>query len=233
MMDSMMEKMGAPKPKEMYPRLMDLPNLPMEERTQIETDAHQRMIDGAALMSGGFDRLAAAAPGDDFATMQAATASIREGLAQFESGLAAHRAIREGKSPRNVALQWFRREMNLLHPAAAPAHAGLFGLSTFHFLVMVLLVVFSAAVIWMYFFKMRRATALLQRLVVVQPGSGTAAQVAVPAVASTGQSPLAAVRNRSGEADTSSAAGEAHSCCDDSATACGVACANDASSTET
>ena len=224
MMDSMMEKMGAPKPKEMYPRLMDLPDLPMEERMQIGADAHQRMVDGAALMSGGFDRLAAAAPGDDFAAMQSATASIREGLAQFESGLAAHRAIREGKSPRNVALQWFRREMNLLPPATT-AQAGLFGMSTFHFSVMVLLIVFSAAVIWMYFFKMRRATALLQRLAVAAPESAPTATVP----ASSDRSPLALARNRSAQSNRSVGASnkDDHSCCDDSAEASGTACADD------
>lgn len=227
MMDSMMEKMGAPKPKEMYPRLMDLLDLPLEERTQIEADAHQRMIDGAALMSGGFDRLAAAAPGDDFAAMQSATASIREGLAQFESGLAAHRAIREGKSPRNVALQWFRRETNLLPPASTPTQAGMFGVSTFHFFVMALLVIFSVVVIWMYFFKMRRATALLQRLTVATPE--TSAPVASPAV-SAESSPLALARAQTVQSDTPVGVSnkDDHSCCDESTGTCGTTCADEA-----
>jgi hypothetical protein len=43
-MSGMMEHMGAPKPKEMYPRLMDLPDLPMEERAEIEREAHGRMV---------------------------------------------------------------------------------------------------------------------------------------------------------------------------------------------
>ena len=106
MMDGMMEKMGAPKPKEMYPRLMELPNLPMEERAKIEAEAHQRMTAGATLLSQGLDALTNSATTDDFRSMQAATMQMREGLSQFESGLAAHRAIAEGKAPRNVALQW-------------------------------------------------------------------------------------------------------------------------------
>ena len=36
MMDSMMEQMGAPAPRDLYPRLMTLPDLPLEERIQIE-----------------------------------------------------------------------------------------------------------------------------------------------------------------------------------------------------
>ncbi len=163
-MGGMMEKMGAPKPKELYPRLMALPDLPLEERTKIEEEAHQRMLDGAARMAEGFDRLTAAAPGSDFETMQSGTAVIRDGLAQFESGLAAHRAIAEGRAPRNVALQWFKREMNLLPPASSSPGFRFFGMSLFHTLVMVILAAFAVAVVWMYFFKMRRATELMQTL---------------------------------------------------------------------
>ena len=64
-MGDMMEKMGAPKPKELYPKLMDLPDLPMEERTKIQQEAHQRMMDGTKLLSSGLDELAAAAGTDD------------------------------------------------------------------------------------------------------------------------------------------------------------------------
>ena len=98
-MGGMMEKMGAPKPKELYPKLMDLPDLPLVERTRIEQQAHQRMVDGTALLSEGLDELSTATGNDDFATMQAATAKMRQGLARFESGLAAQRALAEGKAP--------------------------------------------------------------------------------------------------------------------------------------
>lgn len=164
-MGGMMEQMGAPKPKDMYPALMDLPDLPMEKRAEIEQQAHQRMVDGTALLSAGLDELSAAAATDDFQAMQAATAKMREGLAQFESGLAAHRAIAEGKAPRNVALQWFKREMNLLPPAASEPAFHLWGMDPFHTAIMALLVLFAASMIWLYFFKMRRAALLLQDLI--------------------------------------------------------------------
>lgn len=168
-MGGMMEKMGAPKPKEMYPQLMDLPDLPMEERANIAQEAHQRMLQGTQLLSAGLDELSTAAATDDFQTMQNATAKMREGLAQFESGLAAHRAIAEGKAPRNVALQWFKREMNLLPPATAEPGFLLFGMTLFHSSIMVVLVTFTAAMIWMYFLKMRRAAALMERLATATP----------------------------------------------------------------
>ena len=164
MMDGMMKKMGAPKPKDLYPSLMSLPDLPLEQRGEVQRQAHERMKAGAALMSQGLTALSQSAATDDFASMQKATAELREGLAQFESGLAAHRAIAEGKAPRNVALQWFKREMNL-QPGSGGRHEHLIlGLSVGHFWMMILLIGFAAVMVWMYFFKMRRAHQLLGNL---------------------------------------------------------------------
>ena len=185
-MGGMMEKMGAPKPKEMYPRLMGLPDLPMEERAEIEAEAHQRMLDGTELLTTGFDQLTASAPGSDFAGMQTATATIREGLARFESGLAAHRAIAEGKAPRNVAMQWFRKEMNLLPPATASQGLQWFGMSGFHTAVMALLVMFAGGMIWMYFFKMRRASELMQKLATATATADNTGGAALSAQTATG-----------------------------------------------
>ncbi len=163
-MGGMMKKMGAPKPKELYPQLMDLPDLPLEKRIEIKEQAHQRMIEGTQLFSKGLDELAISEETDDFQAMQEATAKMREGLAQFESGLAAHRALEEGKAPRNIALQWFQRKMNLLPSAAAKPGWRFFGMTFFHTSIMFLMAGFTAAMSWMYFFKMRRATELLQKL---------------------------------------------------------------------
>ena len=178
-MGKMMEKMGAPKPKEMYPRLMDLPDLPMEKRNEIKREAHQRMVEGTRMLSEGLDELSRSAESDDFAAMQTGTAKMREGLSRFESGLAAKRAIAEGKAPRIVALQWFKREMNLLPPETEPQRSsGLWGMGPFHTVIMVGLILFAGLVTWMYFFKMRRATELMRRL--------STAEAAVPATETAG-----------------------------------------------
>lgn len=164
MMGEMMQNMGAPRPRELYPRLMELPDLPLEERAVIESDARQRMLVGVRLMSSSLDAAASAALRDDYAAMQTAADTMREGIAQFRSGLAALRALREGKAPRNVAMQWFKRELSLVPPAGADHGFRLWGMDAFHTSVMAALVLFSVSVIWMYFFKMRRATALLLQL---------------------------------------------------------------------
>lgn len=232
-MGDMMEKMGAPKPKELYPKLMDLPDLPMEERAKIQREAHQRMIDGTNLLSTGLEELAAAAGTDDFQTMQNATAKMREGLAQFESGLAAHRALAEGKAPRNVALQWFKHEMNLLPVAQDNSGFRLFGMTAFHSGIMAVLVAFTAAMIWMYYFKMRRATELMKQLAAATPSSDSPRAIAPVAKADSAASVIAAAHGSSGSAPIANApaappsqsADAEHDCCSQS----DVTCADEAS----
>src|SRR5262245_24529569 len=166
--------------KELYPSLMTLPELTPERRAEVERQADERMRSGTALLSRALDRLAGATPANDYAAMQEATAQMREGLALFESGLAARRALAEGKAPRDIALQWFKREMNLVSPGEPERRVGPFGLSWFHFFLMVVLVGFAAAMLWMYFRKMRRAADLLKRLTDSGPVAGRGAHAPLP-----------------------------------------------------
>ncbi len=163
-MGEMMRNMGAAPPKELYPSLMDLPDLPPEKRTEVQRAAYERMQSGTTLMIEGLDQLLRAASTDDYTAMQDAIAKLREGLARFDSGLAAHRALAEGRDARQLALQWFKSQMRLPAPPAPAEMPGPWGLSWSHLLVMALLTVFAVIMIAMYFFKMRRAAHLLQRL---------------------------------------------------------------------
>ncbi|MHB0960134.1 MAG: hypothetical protein ACYC0X_20910 [Pirellulaceae bacterium] len=160
----MMEKMGAPKPKDFYPTLMSLPDLTLDKRLEVEQQAGERMRSGVALMNESLDHLLEAASAENYSAMQASSASLREGLARFESGLAAKRALAEGKAPRNVALTWFKREMNLGYPMPSDEPRALLGATPFHFFTMGLLIAFALAMVAMYFFKMRRAAALFGRI---------------------------------------------------------------------
>ena len=121
------------------------------------------MREGTAIISDGLDRLAAAAEVEDWAGMQAALARIREGTARMESGIAARRVASGESTPPAAATEWLKREMNLPSSASASPHGGgPFGWSWFHFVVMVALIAFAAAMIGMYYRKMRRAADLLQ-----------------------------------------------------------------------
>lgn len=169
-MGGMMKQMGVPPRKEIYPSLMAMPALTPEKRAEVEQLAHDRMKAGAALMSAGLDKMGGATSEEDYLEMQEASAQVRQGILQFESGLAAHRALSEGEAPRNVALEWFKRDMNLLPFADIETSHGLLGLSWFHYFTMALLTAFAFAMLAMYYFKMRRATALFGR---IEPDAGS------------------------------------------------------------
>ena len=168
-MEKMMEGMHGPPPKQLYPSLIELPDLPPEKREEIQRAAHERMTSGTDLMAQGLDQLVKAAPSTDYGAMQDAIAKLREGLARFDSGLAAHRALAEGKDPRALAMQWFKGQMNLPGPPLLAEAHGLWGLSWEHAIGMALLIAFATAMIAMYFFKMRRAAKLLQQLTTAPP----------------------------------------------------------------
>ncbi len=163
-MDEMMEGMHAPPPKDLYPSLMNLPELTPETRDEIAKQAAERMRSGAALWSSGLEKLTQASENEDYAAMHEALAQVREGVERFESGLTARRALAEGRAPRSVALQWFKQEMNLLPPTGEKAGFRLWGMTPFHTAIMASLVLFAAVMIWMYYFKMQRASRLLQDL---------------------------------------------------------------------
>ncbi len=178
-MGEMMKGMGAPPPLELYPSLMALPELSPDQRKLVEEQAAERMHAGTVLMGRALDSLNTGAQSGDYAGMHEAAVRLGEGLAQLESGIAARRALAEGRAPRAVALAWFRREMNL-SPGAAPVALQPLGVTPFHFFTMLLLVAFALAMLALYFFKMRRAAALFGRL---ESDSGSPPPGAAPPLA--------------------------------------------------
>lgn len=186
--------MGAPA-KALYPSLMDLPELPAEQRQEYERRAEDLMLAGSALMTTAFERLAAATQRGDALGMQRAAVEAREGLARFENGLALRRAVREGRAPRDVALDWFRRELGLVPLADAPAPHGLFGLSWFHYVTMFILGAFAVATLAMYVRRMRRAEALVARLTAGAVPADAAPPVPLASTTQTVEGPPEGVRD--------------------------------------
>lgn len=187
----MREMMRFPPKKDLYPDLMDLPSLSPEKRQALDRQAHDRMNQGMNLLSQGLTQVQRAAGNEDFSGMQGGVDLMREGLSLFDSGLATHRLLKEGKSPKEISLGWLREEMNL---PSFDNHRqnGLFGVSPFHLFSMVFLIVFSAAVLLLYFLKMRRAALLLNRLGTPGiPSAGTPTAQIPPSGPSTPSSPPA------------------------------------------
>ncbi len=189
-MGEMMKGMGAPAPKELYPTLMSLPSLSAEQRKQVEQQADDRIRGGNSLMAEAVDALARGAASQDYAAMHEATVKLHEGMTQLESGIAARHALAEGRAPPEVALEWFKREMNL-PISALPASSSLLGDMRFHLLVIAILGTFVAAMIWMYFFKMQRAAHLLQELTGGAPSTPLARSMTpAPAINPTSAPPV-------------------------------------------
>ena len=178
-MGGMMDMMhGRPPAREPFPEMMNTRELDPEARARLKAAGDERVREGTAIIADGLERLAGAAEVEDWAGMQAALTRIREGTARMESGIAARRVAAGQAEPPAAATDWLKREMNLTPPSDSPtARRGPFGLSWFHFLVMVALIGFAAVMVGMYYLKMRRAADLVQAL------AGTAAPAPTPATA--------------------------------------------------
>ena len=190
-MGGMMEMMGGPPAREVFPELMNTPKLDAEGKAKLRAASDERVREGTAIIADGLERLAAAAEVEDWAGMQAALARVREGTARMESGIAARRVAAGQAYPPTAATDWLKREMNLPSTTAAPHSGhGPFGLSWFHFLVMVALIAFAAVMVGMYYRKMHRAADLLQAL--TGGGIAPAASQALPTASALPPGPLAA-----------------------------------------
>ena len=163
-MSKMMEEMRAPKPRDLYPSLMGINHLDAEAAQTAIAAAQKRMKDGVELLSESFSQLSAALDEQDYATMQSAVDEAARGLNRYRSGLATTRALSEGVPPQQIALDWFRTEMDLMPMADPREPVVLFGMSALHTGIMTLLIVAAAMFIWAYVMRMRRATALLGEL---------------------------------------------------------------------
>jgi len=151
-----------PTPKNLYPTLMSLPELNFEQREKAKSQAKQRMISGMSLINTNLVELAQASQNNDYARMQTATQNIYQGLGKFDSGLAVEQALSLGRKPRNIALDWFKTELNI-SPRNNDITTG--QPSYFHWFIMGLLLIFVVLIVVIHFLKMRHATKLLQQLV--------------------------------------------------------------------
>lgn len=163
-MEEMMKgMMGSTPTKEMYPSLMEVPELSSEQIDAIKQLANEQVIQGNALMNIGLRELSGATQREDREAMLEANDKIQRGQILLESGLEGQRALANNNDPRVTALQWFNREMNLPSSQEIQPH-GFLGLSWFHYITMFMLAAFAVIMIWMYYHKMQRANALILKL---------------------------------------------------------------------
>lgn len=183
---------GAPR-RELYPSMMRLTTLTPENRIELERAARDRIASGRSSILSGVDHFRSASRKQDLAGLKASAVQMREGVSTLESGVAALAAIAEGHAPNAIALDWFQSNMGLLPAQDMVAPHGLFGLSWFHYFLMLLLLALAASMIWMNIRKMQRANALAARLAPLQRAAGSEpATTEVAAPAQTPQEPTLA-----------------------------------------
>ena len=190
--------MGRPR-KEFYPSLMALPSLPPEQRQRIEAQARDWISAGTDGIASAENSLRHANAAGDTVGAEQAASRLRDALNQVKSGATVLRSLAEEKPPRQIALDWFKSEMNLARDELSD-EAGPLGLSWFHLITMALLTAFAAAMLAIYLFRMRRANALIDRLIATPAlpvVSAVAPAVAVPATSSQGTSTAAAANTTS------------------------------------
>lgn len=182
------EMMGRPR-KEFYPSLMEMPALSAEQRRQFESQARSRINSEIESLSAAEADLRHALAGDDVVAADQASGRIRGSLDQVQSGVTVLRSLREGKSPQQIAQNWFKAQMNLLPPPATFTADGVLGISWFHVVTMGLLAAFSSGMLAVYVARMRRANALVDRL------------TKAPALAATPPAASPAVQRQVGSSD--------------------------------
>ena len=171
---------GGASSKPLYAFLMSLSELTPQNRNEIERLGQERIDAGAMLMENAREGLSNALQAGDHTAAERALQQIREGSAELESGIAAHRVLRDGVPPKLVALAWFKTDMGLPPPNLHPGTGESAGISVFHIFTMALLVIFAFLMLAIYFLKMRRASALFGR---IEPDDKSPAPGAAPPLA--------------------------------------------------
>lgn len=165
-----MGMMGRSPPKQLYPSLMELPAMSPEARQKATADAQARVNTGNAALAAAQADYHSAMLAGDFAAMSRAADRQREALAELQSGTAALRALAEGQPPRDVALAWFRGQMNLEQPSSHGELPGPpFGLSWLHVLSMAMVGIFALTMLVFSIARRRRSLALVNRLITASP----------------------------------------------------------------
>jgi len=162
--EMMREMMGIRAPKEFYPALMSLPILSPEQQQTIEALARARISKGVDEIASAESDIRHAMAARDAASAEQAAQRLRQALNQVSSGTAALRALAEGKPPQQIAQDWFKEQLNLTADTPIHPREGPLGLSWFHVLTMSLVTAFAGGMLAIYFFRMRRANALVSRL---------------------------------------------------------------------
>ena len=177
-MGGMGEMMGGRPRKEFYPSLMEMPSLSAEQRQRIESQTRAALNTATEEIASAEAALRQANARADSKGAEEATSRLRDALNQAKSAATTLRALSEGKPPQQIALDWFRTQLNL--PALTASNDAGLGLSWFHVVTMAVLATFTVAMILVYVLRLRRANLLVQRLTSAPALATASGRVATP-----------------------------------------------------
>ena len=175
---SMSQTMRGPRSTEFYPTLINISEPDPVERKRLERRAEQWTSEGIALLSEGAVALSESTQRDDVRAMEQASATIRQGLSQLKNGLSARRALESGEPPPQVALEWFKTQLNLLPVQMDSKDARILGMTPFELFLCTLMIAAIGLSLAVYVLRMRRATDLIERI-----AAGSMGEEGVPATA--------------------------------------------------
>lgn len=152
---------GGPKP--FYPSMMDFPALTEDARKIISKEAIARLGVGSEALTTGQAKLHHALSSRDFTAASEAIKEVREGLSLAESGANALQALKESRSPRQLALNWFQRQ-TAIDKRDASLGAAFGELSWSHIAAMALLALALTTALLLRWLRIRRISQLAERL---------------------------------------------------------------------
>lgn len=163
----------SPGAKPLYTRLLALPHVSDAERHAIAEEGRRRMDAGGALLARAAKEAQWAASMHDEQALLRAGEITREGQALLQSGTAAHLALARGPQGSDVALTWFRDEMNLPSPTS---HATpWYGANAGHLLLMTALALVAFGLTALQVLRRGRARAILASARAAPPATPTTA----------------------------------------------------------
>lgn len=139
-----------------FSRLIALPDLDSAQRHQLAREANDRVHRGLQLIEQGSGQARDTARSSDSAE---AVRAIREGLALYQSGIAAQEAL-NGSSPQTAAVDWFRDQTSVAALPHDDNQEALFGLSPGHLLLMSFLTLVSLVFLALQYLRWRRVREL-------------------------------------------------------------------------
>ena len=186
---SMSQMMRGPKSTEFFPTLIRISEPDPVERKRLEQRAEQWMSEGISLLSEGAAALSESTQRDDVRAMEQAGVTIGQGLSQLKNGLAARRALESSEPPQQVALEWFKTQLNLLPAQMDSKDTRILGMTPFQLFLCTLMITAIGVSLTVYVFRMRRASHLIERIVAGSTGEGGAPATATDQSANAATTP--------------------------------------------